>query len=289
MARVKRVGFLVATTPNDWKRYIQWFEAKLKRLNPNVEIHYEPPGGADGDAATIMETAAYLAKYTDVVITAGTGAALALKTATQDNRTPFVFASIGDPGLSGLTPQPGGNFTGGNNLQVALVGDRVRHMQANPDFKPPFAVVGNYQNEPARTAMTLACNALNAYPASISPGDDIGAFIAQLQNMGIKSLYVCSDLYLTAHSKELNQAAHRARMKTMFEFEEHHLQHGGDDYYGVSFKDLFEKAAEYVHQLLGSSKKAAGDMPLFTTQHRGGLTKKPKHAAPKKKKGGRGR
>jgi ABC-type uncharacterized transport system substrate-binding protein len=292
MARAKQVGFLVATAEDDWKRYIKWFKDALKT---DAVISYHPPGGANGDAAEINETAAYLAGRVDVIVTLGTGAALALKRATATTKTPFVFASVGDPGISGLTPQPGGNFTGGSNQQVGLATQRAKYMVAKTGkwtFNDPIAVVGNYFNEPSSTAMSAVCSALvalgrDARLASISPENDIDAFIGHLEDQGIQSLFVCSDLYLTAHAKELTKAARKAGMRTMWEFEEHQLAHGGDDYYGVSFKDLVEKAADYVDQILSGKKKAAGDLPIYTTTRRGGLTAaaaKPGGGAPPAKK-----
>jgi hypothetical protein len=212
---------------------------------------------------------------------------VALKTATAAKQTPFVFASVGDPGLSGLTPKPGGNYTGGSNQQVGLAAKRVDHMLRNPIFLEPFAVVGNYFGEVSGAAMTAAYTALlaqskDARLAHISPGDDVVAFIKNLKDQDIKSAYVVSDLYLTAKSTDLNKAAHQGnkKIRTMWEFEEHHLKHGGDDYYGLSFKALFEKAAEYVDQIV-TKKKKAGDLPLFTTTKREGLAPKAAKAAAK--------
>lgn len=265
-AAINHVGFLLATSPDDWARYIGWFEAALPA---NVKVTYLPPRGAAGNAQAIADSAVYLAKYFDVIVTAGTGAALALKAATQNTNAQFVYASVGDPTISGLNPQSGGKYTGGSNQQVGLVTRRVNFMLGKPNvFKERFAVVGNYANEPAKTAMTAALNKLtdsgkDAQLASIAPGDDIPGFITSLKNQNVKSLYVCSDLYLTAHSKELNREAHRAQMKTMFEFEEHSLGHGGDDFFGVNFKDLFETAADYVKQILAGRK--AGDLPIYTS------------------------
>ena len=274
----KQVAILVSTTNDDWKDYIKSFENALKT---KAVISYHPPGGANGDAATIIETAEYLAKTNaDVIVTAGTGAALALKRATAANSKQFVFASVGDPAISGLLPQPGGNFTGGSNQQVLLVGERVQYMLSK-SFQDPIAVVGNYYAEPIGTAMRTAHTILlaqgrDARLAPISPGQDISAFIGHLDDQQkIKSLYVCSDPYLTVNSKELNKAAHKVKMKTMFEFEEHKSFHGGDDYYGVSFKELFAKAADYVDQILSSKKKKAGDLPIYLTSKRGGAGKGP--------------
>jgi len=270
----KRLGFLLAEKWDNWDTYIDAFEKEIARLKTDVIITYAPPrpDGADGDAASIEEAADYLAKNTDIIVTAGTRAALALKRATATTKTPFVFASVGDPGLSGLTPQKGGNFTGGHNQQVALVKDRVDYMLSRPKvFQQKFAVAGNYFNEPAKSAMTLASSLLGgAYLASISPGDDIDAFVANLKGMGIKSLYVCSDLYLTAKSKKLNQACHAGlaakKIKTMFEFAEHIKKHQGDEFYGLSFQDLFVQAAGYADKIVRRKVAAAGDLPIYTTK-----------------------
>jgi putative ABC transport system substrate-binding protein len=254
---------LIAASPGNWNRYIGWFKAKLR--TPNVNITLLPPNGADGDPTAIQQAANYLAANVEVIVTASTQAALACKAATQSTATQVVFASVGDPAISGLSPQAGGKFTGCSNQQVKLVSKRVAHMK-NHNLPGPVAVVGNYNVEPIKSAMTLAVSALqaegmNPQLASIASGDDIGAFINNLRGQGIKSLYVCSDMFITANSTELNRKAHAAGMKTMFEFSEHVDDHGGDLSFGVSFKDLFEKAAEYVDKILGGTK--AGDLPIY--------------------------
>jgi len=294
----KEVGFLVAATPDNWAKYIGWFKAKLRS---NANFTFVPPRGAAGDSAKINEAAVYLANNVDVIVTAGTQAALACKAATQASQTPFVFASVGDPAISGLTPQPGGNFTGGSNQQVKLVPQRVDEMlkPAN-QFQDPFAVVGNYNFEPIKSAMMAAVNVLtargkNAQLAPITPQDNIGTFINGLKGQGIKSLYVCSDMFITAQSTELNRKAHAAGMKTMFEFREHVDDHGGDLSYGVNFKDLLENAADCVDKILSGTK--AGDIPIFEPSaakrelavKKKGQTPTKKRPAPAKKKSRRGR
>jgi putative ABC transport system substrate-binding protein len=260
----RELGFLVAAKMSYWGPYIEWFKAKLQTP---VNITFLPPGGADGDPGEISDAAKYLAEHCEVIVTSGTEAALACKAATQT--TPFVFASVGDPAISGLSPQPGGNLTGCSNQQVKLVPQRVDEMLAH-QFQGPFAVVGNYSTEPMKSAMTSAFNVLiakgmQAQLAPITRGDNIDAFISALKGQGIKSLYVCSDMFITKVSNELNAKAHAgpasSRMQTMFEFGQHVTQHGGDLSYGIDFKDLFEKAAEYVDDILSGTK--AGDLPIF--------------------------
>lgn len=269
---MSKIGFLLATTQRDWAPYITAFKRKLQTHAP-VKIH--PPNGADGDANAILQAAKDLANDNtiDVIVTAGTGAALACKQATQANRKPFIFASIGDAQISGLLPQSSGNFGGCCNGQANLpfVHLRVDYMLSKPMFQEPFAVVGNHNNEPAKTAMDRALAYLTttkgkqAQIASLKPGDNIDTFINGLKNQSnpVKSLYVCSDLFITAKAIELNNKARAAGMKTMWEFDEHKAIHGGDDAHGVNFTALFEKAAEYVDLLLTDSTIKAGDLPLY--------------------------
>ena len=287
---MSEVGFLVAASTSDWATYIGAFRAKMPG---GTNITFLPAGGAAGDPAKISAAAKYFAQNAfDVVVTASTEAALICKTEMQANQRQFVFASVGDPAISGLIPTPGGNFTGGSNLQVSLVQARVTEMlKPVHNFQAPFAVVGNYNNEPIKSAMTLAFNLLSqAGPtqlAPLTPQDNVGTFIANLKNQGIKSLYVCSDLSLTARGTALNAEAHAgppgSRMKTMFEFSEYVSDHGGDLSYGVSFTDLFENAADKVVKILSGTK--AGDLPIYyPTPPRLELTVKKGRPSPTKKR-----
>jgi putative tryptophan/tyrosine transport system substrate-binding protein len=300
-----KVGFLIAPKRGDWVRYIDWFSQELIRVRPTLrptDIKFLPRGGAHGDPQDIATAAADLVNDPDVkvIVTAGTGAALACKAATRTK--PFVFAAVGDPGLSGLVPPPQDNFTGGNNRQAVewVVNKRVDYMLTNSIFQEPFAVVGNYNNQPVRTAMDYAYYRLRDHhrkqvaqldTTTITPQDNIANFISGLRTQGIKSLYVCSDLYLTVNSEELNREAHKpptaTKLATMFEFEEHHRVHGADDYYGSDFQEMFTKAANYVNDILDGARPV--DLPIYIASLSGRRpwpvipTKRKKRSSRKKK------
>jgi hypothetical protein len=296
-----KIGFLVATKQGDWSRYIQWFEDKLK--HKNMPIEKKPGGGAGGDTQKIIDAAVEPANDPDVkvIVTAGTGAALALKAATQMNRKPFVFASVGDPTLSNLVPVPGStdNFTGGNNRQAQerVVKLRVDYMLSNPAFQGPFAILGNHNIDPSKTAMDIAHDYLTRFHGktarlfSVTPADDIATKIGEIKNDAAQyqALYVCSDLFLTVNSTDLNRLAQRRPnpMVTMFEFEEHKQAHGADDFYGSDFKEMFEKAAVYVDEILDNAHPS--DLPIYIASLSGQrpwpiIAKKPKGKGPRKKK-----
>jgi len=277
-SQYRDIGFLLATTPDEWDDFTKWFEGALK---PDIRVNYLPPQGASGDPKAIAGAAKDLAKYYPVIVTASTAAALALKKATKGTNVQFVYASAGDPVSSGLSPQPGGNYTGGSNGQAdsgVAVPRRVKRMVDNTaKFKPNFAVVGDYSDKAHKAAMKAVYSTLTqppfSVPVPIPPSDpaclldssvtDFDAFMSNLAAApnNVKSLYVCSDLWITVNAKALNRSAHRAGIKVMFEFKQINQNGGGDDSDQNSWEPLFTTAADYVDQILNG--KNAGDLKMY--------------------------
>jgi len=268
------VGFVLATTADDWDHprnpYIKAFKRKIGSA-ANVTVL--PPKGAKAKPVVIRQAAQYMVDNEfDVIVTAGTASALICIDVTKTNKyPPVVFASVGDPPLSGLDqPQPGRWYTGGSNGQVTHVKKRVDYMLGKPIFKPPYAVVGYYKNptnDPATAAMKDAYDylvtkvgAANVVWGKIQNNESMSEFIARL-SPAPKSLYCCSDLVLTEKAIDLNDAADAAGMATMWEFDEHRTIHHGKDAKGVSIKDLFEHAAEQVLDILNGS--APDTLPIY--------------------------
>ena len=310
-----KVGFLITTTPGDWQDYIQAFtDVWVTRLGHSASsIKKGPSGGAHGDVDQIRDAADAFQNDDEVkvVVTAGTGAALICK---QRLTKPFVYAAVGDPKLSALLPGTDGtNFTGGNNRQAdeAVVKARVDWM-LNHGFDEPFVVLGNNANgqEPFQTAMTHAYDYLRSLNKTvqlqtITPLNDIPTMISgfKAQNPPIKSIYVCSDPYLTVNSKLLNDEAHDTThgspyINTMFEIAEHVNKHGGNAWYGSDFDELFGKAASYCNEIMSNTGNP-GNLPVYIASLSGGgaahtatkkkgkkqpAKKKPKKKKPKKKK-----
>src|SRR5271166_1267769 len=152
-----KVGFLVSATLLHWGRYTGAFETKLEALGwdlgpkGNIQIQYQPPGGAAGDLQVINQWATNFTTTdpVDVIVTAGFEATYACKQATslQDDPTPVVFASVGDPvgcKLVASIPKPGGNLIGCSNMQTdpGVMKDRVAVMQ-NKLRPKKVGVIGN--------------------------------------------------------------------------------------------------------------------------------------------------
>jgi hypothetical protein len=125
-------------------------------------------------------------------------------------------------------------------------------------------VIG-YPLRPIDKAIDAAVNALTTkgipvftptYLGYLAPSDfaSVATIEARLQLLaGVDVLYVCSDPLLRSNATNLVRAAHNLKMKTMHEFSEWKTAHGGDDWYGPNFTDLFSHAADAVDRILNNT------------------------------------
>jgi len=282
----KKIGFLVAATKTTWKKYIKAFEDELSKnwtigsgAGPtDVFIDYEPQTDANGNAidgaagnlGLIQQTAVQFADPNnnfDVIVTAGAAAAQACQSATKTKS--IVFASAGDPvgcGLvNSLRAPTGTNLTGCSNMQTVqgVMAARIAGAQnLKTDANKKLGVIGNDNPTvcPIDSALNLAWNSVPAGTAvliKLQPTDfqspaSIQTALTQYQN-DVDVLLVCSDPLVSASVANLIKAAHKLGMKTMHEFKEPKEDHGGDGYYGPSFKELFSTAADKVDQILNGA------------------------------------
>ena len=126
-AKVARIGYLspnLAASPHLREAFRQGLRDLGYVEGRNVVIEYRD---AEGKLERLPALAAELvALKVDVIVAAGTPAALAAKQATRT--LPIVFAAAADPVASGLVTslaRPGGNVTGLSSLAPELVGKRL--------------------------------------------------------------------------------------------------------------------------------------------------------------------
>ncbi len=113
--KVPKVGYVGNATPALETALVDGFRLGLRERGyiegKNIDIQYRWANGKiDAMPAVIAEL---IALKVDVLITAGTPAALAAKKATAT--VPIVMAAVGDAVDSGIVPslaRPGGNITG---------------------------------------------------------------------------------------------------------------------------------------------------------------------------------
>ena len=219
----KKVGFLVATDGKIWKKYIEAFEKQLKEKcgwtitnNPSgdkdVFIDYQP---ANGDSTKFSDIANQFVKdQVDIIVTSGTAPAIACQVATTAGgkpTIPVVFASVGDPEGSKLTPSV--HMTGGWNEQSSneMVEERVDHLLAAWNKKNPktplsqLCVVYNDKCGPSVAEAALAGSLAKdaGVPTVQSALVRSKADIQNLAKNGSDAFYVCSDPVITEFADDL--------------------------------------------------------------------------------------
>jgi hypothetical protein len=274
-----KIGLMIsATDANDvWHDYIQTFQGAI--TTPGVIYDAKPLHGAGGvDYATYKAAAQQLITGgANVIVTAGNLAAKACKDAAYPpppnppipNPPAIVVASAGD--LTGLADQNLTGFTNGQN-DLWILDERIARMLRILAPQQAVAVVGNDTVGPVQKAMNYAVGSLTrmgvvpVYWASFTQATHFqnkATIRGRLNPVGKPAadvLLVCSDPLMRTHGHDFIAAVHGTppdlHMKTMHEFAEWNIKHGGELFYGPNFTTLFQKAAGYVDQILANTPVA---------------------------------
>src|SRR5512138_1302141 len=127
--KLHRVGFLGNSTAALERNLVGPFREGLRELGyvegSNIHVEYR---WAEGDYQRFPALVAELiAAKVEVIVTAGTPAALAVKRATTS--IPLVMVAVGDPIGTGLVTslsRPGGNITGLSSIAPDMEGKRLQ-------------------------------------------------------------------------------------------------------------------------------------------------------------------
>jgi putative ABC transport system substrate-binding protein len=201
----------------------------------------------------------------DVIVTGGTPAAKALKTAT--GTIPIVMAIIGDPVAAGLVDslaRPGGNATGFSIVAPELSGKRLELLKEMVPELSPVAVMLNTRNPQSQfelTEMQAAARAmgLQLHPVQVSPEDTLEGAFAGMSTASVRALVILTDPIFFSQRKTIVDLAARSRLPAMYFFQEF-AEAGGLVSYGPSDTDLYRRSATYVHRILNGAKP--GELPI---------------------------
>ena len=163
--KVPRIGVLLPGTPASFSLRTKAFLEGLRNLGyvEGQTIAIEWKWGQDRVEGLPELAAELVGRNVDVIITGGTPAAKALKSAT--GTIPIVMAIIGDPVAAGLVDslaRPGGNATGFSIVAPDLSGKRTRIAQRNRPRCIPGGGDAEYQKStvPIRIERDADCGAV---------------------------------------------------------------------------------------------------------------------------------
>jgi putative ABC transport system substrate-binding protein len=259
--KVPRIGVLLPGTAASFALRTKAFLEGLRDLGyvEGQTIAIEWKWGQDR-AEGLPELAAELVgRNVDVIVTGGTPAAKALKSAT--GTIPIVMAIIGDPVAAGLVEslaRPGGNATGFSIVAPDLSGKRLELLKEIVSEVSPVAVMLNTRNPQSQfelKEMLAAARAmgLQLHPIQISPEDKFEDAFAAMSGASARALIILTDPIFFSQRRKIVDLATRSRLPAMYFFQEF-AEEGGLMSYGPSDTDLYRRSATYVDRILNGAK-----------------------------------
>ena len=201
----------------------------------------------------------------DILISASPPVTRAAKDATV--MIPIVMAQDPDPvgnGFVASLARPGGNITGLASLTPEISGKRLELLKEIIPRLARMAVLG-YSTEPGYAQVLreieLAAGAFKVqlqYLDVLDPKNIETSFRAATRGRADAILVMNSPVFI-AHRKQVADLAGKNRLPAIY-YSTEFVEDGGLMSYGVSFTDLFRRAALYVDKILKGAKPA--DLPV---------------------------
>ena len=265
--KVPRIGFLGNSTAALEANLVGPFRDGLRDLGyvegQNILIEYRWAEGKYERFPTLI--AELIALKIDVIVTAGTPAALAVKKATTS--IPFVMVAVGDPvgtGLVASLARPGGNITGLTSISPELEGKRLEllrevipklsHFAVLWNPVSPFQVIAEKEVQAAATVLRMKVLSLGIR----APEELDNAFAAILRERP-GALLVLADRLFLHHRTRIMDFAAQHRLPGVHAYLEL-VEAGGLMSYGPSYADMHRRAATYVDKILKGTKPV--DLPV---------------------------
>lgn len=262
-----RVGFMGNSTEVLEANLVGPFRERLRELGyqdgRNIAVEYRwAEGKYERFPALVAEL---LAAKVDVIVTAGTPAAMAVKNATT--AVPVVMVAVGDPVGTGLVPslaRPGGNLTGLSSIAPDLEGKRLELLR---EVVPKLAHVGVFFN-PANLFHTVSMRnagkaaealGIKLLPLKVRTSQDLDdAFTAILKEKPDALLVLADRVYLHERKRMMDFALQH-RLPNVNAHKEM-IEAGGLMSYGPSYENMHRRAADYVDKILKGAKP--GELPI---------------------------
>jgi putative ABC transport system substrate-binding protein len=266
--KVPRIGFQSAASPSANAARIEAFRQGLRDLgyvegkNVVIEARF-----AEGKLDRLSEFAAeWVRLKVDVIVTAAPSSTRAAKEATST--IPIVMAYDSDPvgnGFVASLARPGGNITGLSALSPEISGKQLEFLKEIVPRLSHVAVLRTRPDAQVSKEMELAAGALKVklqYLDVLDPKDIETAFQTAGKGHADAVLVLASPI-LESHRKQIADLAAKSRLPTIYHVPEF-VEAGGLMSYGVSFIDLYRRAAAYVDKILKGAKPA--DLPVEQPQ-----------------------
>ncbi|HEU4345862.1 MAG TPA: ABC transporter substrate-binding protein [Candidatus Binatia bacterium] len=262
--KIPRIGYLGGASASAVSDRIEAFRQGLRELGyvegKNIVIEWRY---AEGKPDRLPALAAELVLLkVDVIVTSGGAPTRSAKQATIT--IPIVMAQYNDPignGFVASLARPGGNITGLSALYPEMSGKRLELLK---EIVPKLSRVAalwtstNRGNSQALREIELAAGALGLKLHAldiVNPSDIEIAFRAASKGRA-EAVIVLASLVLNSQRTEVTDLAVKNRLPAIY-YAPEWMEDGGLITYGVSYTDLYRRAAAYADKILKGAKPAA--------------------------------
>jgi putative tryptophan/tyrosine transport system substrate-binding protein len=257
--KVHRIGFLRAGPPP--KMWVEAFQQGLREHGyvdgQNVIVEFAV---TEGDLDQLPQFAEKLVRSNvDVIVASSSPAAVAASKTTSS--VPIVFVNVFDPveiGLIASLAHPGANVTGVASTSPELAGkrlDRLRDVIPNLGRVAVLSHPATPSNAKQLEGAEIAARALgiSLQPIPIRQQSDFDAAFDAAR--GADALLVLDIAFFTTHRARLAALAAQSHLPAIYGLKEM-VEAGGLMSYGVSFPDLYRRAAAHVDKIIKGEKPA---------------------------------
>ena len=266
-SRVYRVGFLGNSTAALEANLVGPFREGLRDLGyvegRNIVIEYRwAEGNYERFPSLIAEL---LSLKVDVIVTAGTPAALAVQRTAAT--VPLVMVAVGDPVGSGLVASlavPGGNSTGLTSIAPDLEGKRLEllreivpklsHVSILYNPANPFHVTAN--NEVRAAAKVLS---VKIHSVGVQATAELDRAFEAITSERPDAFIMLADRVFLHNRARIVEFAARNHLPAAYAYREL-VEAGGLLSFGPNYADMHRRAAAYVDKILKGAKP--GDLPV---------------------------
>jgi len=265
--KVYRIGMLETRSTILNMANIDAFRQGLLELGykegQNLEIVYRSSDGRDQRFPGLASELVRL--QVDLILTRGTPAALAAKSATRT--IPVVMAASGDPVGSGLVAslgRPGGNVTGLSLYNVEIYAKRVELLRELVPRLTRIAGLFNMSNpvlplqwkEVERAARHLG---IQPQLLDVRRSEDLSRAFDAAAKQHAQALIVGLDGVTQGNLRPIAELAAKQRLPSIYGSKEY-VDVGGLITYGVSDPSVYHGAATFVDKIFKGAKPA--DLPI---------------------------
>jgi putative ABC transport system substrate-binding protein len=229
----------------------------------NLVIDYR---SADGNVGRFPDLAnEFVRQKVDLIVTRGTPALLAASHATAT--IPIVMAAIGEmpgPGIVASLAHPGGNVMGFTAFVTELTGKRLEILRELIGKVPRVASLSNMSNATSlgqwkETQVAAKSLGIKPQQLDVRKPEDLGRAFDDAIKQSANGLVVGIDALTQPNRRTIAELAAKHRLPAMYASREF-VDAGGLISYGVSYPDLYYRAARFVDKIFKGTKP--GDIPV---------------------------